>query len=221
VYALTTAAQFIATGAYQCVLVVGADTLSRFLDMQDRTTCVLFGDGAGAAIVRASEEPGGLLSFVLGADGSGAEHLIVPAGGSRCPPDEQSVAARNHSIRMNGREVYRFSTTTPAEALVRAADKADVRIADLDLIVAHQANMRILQTVAHNLKMPEELFYNNIERIGNTSAASIPLALHDAASEGRLPPGALVGLLGFGAGLTWATAIWRWHGLCGHQAPDA
>jgi 3-oxoacyl-[acyl-carrier-protein] synthase-3 len=221
VYGLITAAQFIATGAYRCVLVVGADTLSRYLDMEDRTTCVLFGDGAGAAVLIASDEPGGLLSFILGADGSGAEHLIVPAGGSRCPPGEEVLAARSHFIHMNGREVYRFSISAPAEALVRAADEAGVHVADLDLIVAHQANVRILQTVARNLKVPDDLFYTNLEKLGNTSAASVPLALHDAAADGRLQPGALVGLMGFGAGLTWATAIWRWHGLCGHQSPEA
>lgn len=219
VYGLITATQFIGTGAYRCVLVVGADTLSRFVDLRDRTTCVLFGDGAGAAVVTASDDPGGLISFVLGADGSGAEHLMVPAGGSRSPLTQESLAARENTISMNGREVYRFSTTTPADALVKAAADAGVRVTDLDLVVAHQANVRILQTIARNLGVPEDLFYTNVDRFGNTSAASVPLALCDAAADGRLRPGALLGLLGFGAGLTWATAIWRWHGLCG-QAPS-
>jgi 3-oxoacyl-[acyl-carrier-protein] synthase-3 len=210
VYGLVTASQFIASGAYRRILVIGADTLSRFLNLSDRSTCVLFADGAGAALLEGTEEPGGLLSFVLGADGKGAKHLIVPAGGSRQPTPPETAAAHAHTIHMNGREVYRFSTTTPATALEEAADRAGVRVADLDLVVAHQANVRILQTVAKNLGVPEDRFYTNVERYGNTSAASIPLALCDARREGLIPPGSLVGLMGFGAGLTWATAIWRW-----------
>jgi 3-oxoacyl-[acyl-carrier-protein] synthase-3 len=215
VYGLITASQFIATGAFRRVLVIGADALSRFTNFEDRTTCVLFGDGAGAAVVAASDEPGGLLSFVLGADGSGGEHMLVPSGGSRNPITADSLAAHENTIQMNGREVYRFSTTTPGDALDRAADAAGVRVKDLDLVVAHQANVRILQTVAKNLDVPEGLFYTNMDRFGNTSAASVPLALCDAVAEGRIGPGALVGLMGFGAGLTWATAIWRWQGLNG------
>jgi 3-oxoacyl-[acyl-carrier-protein] synthase-3 len=211
VYALITASQFIAAGAYERILVIGADTLSRFVNFADRTTCVLFGDGAGAALVTATDEPGGLLSFVLGADGAGGPYLMVPAGGSRCPPTPQTLAEGEHTIRMNGREVYRFSTTTPGTALEQAATKAGVRVGDLDVVVAHQANVRILQTVARNLSVPEELFYSNVDRCGNTSAASVPLALYDARADGQIAPGSLVGLMGFGAGLTWATAIWRWH----------
>ena len=213
VYGLITASQFIGTGAYGCVLVIGAEAMSRYLNFDDRSTCVLFGDGAGAAVVAASDEPGGLLSFVLGADGTRGEHLMVPAGGSRCPITPASAASQQNKIQMNGREVYRFSTTTPAEALMRAAEGAGVRVDELDLVVAHQANVRILQTVAKNLNVPEELFFSNVDRFGNTSAASVPLALCDAVHAGRIRPGSLVGLMGFGAGLTWATAIWRWHGL--------
>ncbi len=212
VYGLITASQFIATGAYNTILVIGSETMSRYLNFEDRTTCVLFGDGAGAAVVTGTDEPGGLLSFVLGADGTGGEHLMVPAGGSRCPVTPGSAATQENKIHMNGREVYRFSTTTPAEALTRAAKAAGVRVADLDLVVAHQANDRILQTVARNLHVDEELFFSNVEKFGNTSAASIPLALYDAVAQGRIKAGSLVGLMGFGAGLTWATAIWRWHG---------
>jgi 3-oxoacyl-[acyl-carrier-protein] synthase-3 len=213
VYALITGTQFIAAGAYQHVLVIGADTLSRWLDFTDRTTCVLFGDGAGAAVLSASEEPGGLMSFVLGADGSGGKHLYVPSGGSRRPPTAETVERNEHAIRMNGREVYRFSTTTPADALLRAVEQAGVALTDLDLIVAHQANDRILQTIAHNLDLPEALFFSNVENFGNTSAASVPLALYDACRQGRIRDGALLGMLGFGAGVTWAAAIWRWQGF--------
>lgn len=211
VYALITASQFIAAGAYERVLVIGADAMSRFLNMTDRSTCVLFGDGAGAALVSATDEAGGLLSFVLGADGAGGPHMFVPAGGSRCPVTPESLASRENTIQMNGREVYRFSTTVPAAALEEAAGKAGIGVRDLDIVVAHQANVRILQTVARNLNVPEDLFYSNVERFGNTSAASVPLALYDARAEGRIASGTLLGLMGFGAGLTWATAIWRWH----------
>lgn len=219
VYGLVTATQFLATGAYRNILVIGADTLSRYLDFEDRTTCVLFGDGAGAALVTVSEEPGGLLAFVLGADGAGASHLMVEAGGSRQPPTLETVRARKHAIRMNGREVYRFSTTTPATALSTAAARAGVSVDALDLIVAHQANVRILQTVARNLDVDEQLFYRNVDRFGNTCAASVPLALYDACLDGQLRDGALLGLMGFGAGLTWATAIWRWQGLARPLSP--
>jgi 3-oxoacyl-[acyl-carrier-protein] synthase-3 len=210
VYGLITANQFIAAGAYERVLVIGADTMSRFLNFNDRTTCVLFGDGAGAALLSASDEPGGLLSFVLGADGAGGPHLMVPAGGSRQPLTAEAAAANEHTIRMNGREVYRFSTTVPTTALEEAAARAGTRVADLDLVVAHQANIRILQTAAHNLDVPEDLFFSNVDRYGNTSAASIPLALYDAEMQGLLGVGCRMGLMGFGAGLTWATAIWQW-----------
>jgi 3-oxoacyl-[acyl-carrier-protein] synthase-3 len=213
VYAMITGAQFISSGAYRTVLVVGSDSLCRFLDFNDRTTAVLFGDGAGAAVMQATDDAGGLLSFVLGSDGSGGCHLMVPAGGSLRPPSEETVAQGQHTIQMNGREVYRFSTTTPVTALQEAASGAGIAVADLDLVVAHQANVRILQTMARNLHLPEERFYANMERYGNTSAASVPLALCDAACEGKLPPGSLIGFVGFGAGLTWATAIWRWQGL--------
>jgi 3-oxoacyl-[acyl-carrier-protein] synthase-3 len=213
VYGLVTASQFIAAGAYENVLVIGADALSRSIDFTDRTTCVLFGDGAGAALVAASDEPGGLLSFVLGADGSGGAHMHVPAGGSRTPLTSELLAERANTIRMNGREVYRFSTTVPTTALAEAASKAGVGIGDLDVVVAHQANVRILQTAAKNMGVSDELFYTNLDRYGNTSAASVPLALYEACACGRIQSGSLVGFMGFGAGLTWATAIWRWQGL--------
>jgi 3-oxoacyl-[acyl-carrier-protein] synthase-3 len=213
VYGLITACQFIQTGVHGCILLVGADTLSRFLDLSDRGTCVLFGDAAGAAVIQRTDKPGGLLSFVLGADGSGAEHVIVRAGGSRHPINLQRLQKREHTIRMNGREVYRFSTTVPGAALEQAARDAGATVQDLDVVVAHQANVRILQTLARNLALPEDRFYANVDKVGNTGAASIPLALYDAHEEGRVAPGSLIGLVGFGAGLTWATALWRWHGV--------
>jgi 3-oxoacyl-[acyl-carrier-protein] synthase-3 len=219
VYGLITASQLIQAGVHRTVLVVGADTLSRFLDFTDRTTCVLFGDGASAAVIEASDEPGGLLSFILGADGSGADSVIVPVGGSRHPLGEAEPDRHARSIQMNGREVYRFSTTVPATALQQATCNAGVTTQDLDLILAHQANVRILQTLARNLQLPEERFYVNVDRYGNTCGASVPLALYDAHAEGLIHPGSLLGFLGFGAGLTWAVAIWRWQGLAGARQP--
>lgn len=210
VYGLVTASQFIQTGAYRCVLLVGADLLSRSLDFTDRSTCVLFGDGASAAVVQASDEPGGLLSFVLGSDGSGADHIIVRGGGTRHPRRPGDGNGHSPYIAMNGAPVYRFSTTVPTAALEQAVREAGYTIQDVDLVLAHQANVRILQTAAHNLGVPEERFYANMDRYGNTSAASVPLALYDAVAEGKLASGALVGFMGFGAGLTWATAMWRW-----------
>lgn len=210
VYGLINASQFIQTGAYRCVLVIGADILSRSLNFEDRSTCVLFGDAAGAAVVQATNEDRGLRSFVLGSDGSGAEHVIVHAGGSRLPVTAELSEQREDKISMNGREVYRFSTTVPTAALEEAAQRAGIAVTDLDIVIAHQANVRILQTAAHNLGIPEARVYANMDRYGNTSAASVPLALYDAADEGLIRPGALVGFMGFGAGLTWATAIWRW-----------
>jgi len=215
VYALITASQFIAGGAYRTILVIGSDTLTRYLDFEDRSTCVLFGDGAGAVVLTSSERPGGLLSFMMGADGSGAPYMNVPAGGSRAPLTADTLAGHENKIHMNGREVYRFSTTVPSSALKQAACAADIRVEDLDLVVAHQANIRILQTMSKNLGLPQERFFSNLERYGNTSAASVPLALCDASTAGRIGPGALIGLVGFGAGLTWATAIWSWQGLIG------
>jgi 3-oxoacyl-[acyl-carrier-protein] synthase-3 len=212
VYGLVTATQFIQTGAYRCILLVGSDVLSRSLDFTDRSTCILFGDGASAVVIQASDEPGGLLSFVLGADGAGADHVIVEGGGSRYPLKSGAINGHSPYIAMKGREVYRFSTTVPTAALERAAAQAGHTVQDLDIVLAHQANVRILQTAAHNLGIPEDRFYANMDRYGNTSAASVPLALYDAAAEGRITPGCLIGFMGFGAGLTWATALWRWQG---------
>jgi 3-oxoacyl-[acyl-carrier-protein] synthase-3 len=135
---------------------------------------------------------------------------MVRAGGARNPLTPEGAAAREHTIRMNGREVYRFSISVPTTALEQAAAKAGTTVGALDLVVAHQANVRILQTAAHNLAVPEDLFFSNVDRYGNTSAASVPLALYDARAQGRIRAGTLVGLMGFGGGLTWATAIWRW-----------
>jgi len=210
VYALAVANGLLVSGMYNTALVIGAETLSRIIDWTDRTTCVLFGDGAGAAVLQASSSPGGILSTVLGADGSGGDLLILPAGGSRRPASAETVAQREHYVRMNGREVFRFATRVMAQAAQEAIHMAGLRLEDIDLFVPHQANLRIIEASAKALKVPWEKVFVNLDRYGNTSAASIPIALCEAAETGRLHRGDHVVLVGFGAGLTWAAAVIQW-----------
>jgi len=207
VYALATAHQFIASGTYDNVLVIGAEITSRFVDWEDRTTCVLFGDGAGAIVLQASDAPTGVLSFVLGSDGSGYEALIVPGGGSRHPFCQEILDKRMHYVKMDGRRVFKFAVKTPAEAAVRAIEGSGLSVEDIALLIPHQANVRIIQALAQSLGMPLEKVYINVDKYGNTSAASIPIALCEALEEGRIKEGDHILLLGFGAGLTWAAAV--------------
>lgn len=210
-YGLATGSQFITAGAYRTVLVIGAEVFTRILDWQDRGTCILFGDGAGAVVLRATDQPGGLLSFVLGSDGSGACHLFVPAGGSRVPASAQTVAERQHYVKMAGKEVYRFATAILPESVSQALSKAGLTSEDVDLLIPHQANSRIIDAAARRLKLSREAVFSNLERYGNTSAASVPVALCEAVEEGRIHSGDVVVMAGFGAGLTWGAAVWRWH----------
>jgi 3-oxoacyl-[acyl-carrier-protein] synthase-3 len=210
-YALTTASQFVLSGAHRTVLVVGADVFTRILDWQDRSTCVLFGDGAGAVVLRATDEPGGLLSFVLGSDGSGACSLYVPAGGGRLPTSAETVAERLHYVKMKGRDVFRFATTVVPESVTQALASAGLSTDDVDLFIPHQANTRILDAALRRLRLPESTAFSNVERYGNTSAASVPVALCEALDEGRISAGGTVVMSGFGAGLSWGTAVWRWN----------
>jgi 3-oxoacyl-[acyl-carrier-protein] synthase-3 len=211
IYALATGSQFIATGAYRNVLVIGAEVFTRILDWQDRSTCVLFGDGAGAVVLQPTDEPGGLLSFVLGSDGAGACSLYVPAGGSRQPASAATVAERAHYVKMQGRDVFRFATRVLPESVVQALEAANLRTEDIDVLIPHQANTRIIDHAVRRLKVDEATVFSNVARYGNTSAASIPVALCEAIDEGRVQPGSTVVLSGFGAGLTWGTVVWRWH----------
>ncbi len=210
VYSLATAHQFISAGTYRRVLVVGVELISRAVDWQDRRTCVLFGDGAGAVVLEASERPTGVLDFVLGSDGSGAEALMMPGGGSKQPFDAQVLAERGQFIRMNGNAVLRFAMRKLGPALLEAVEKSGLRIADVDLIIPHQANLRILELIARQNDIPWEKMYVNIERYGNTSAASIPIALSEAVEEGRLQEGNHVAMVTYGAGFTWAALALRW-----------
>jgi 3-oxoacyl-[acyl-carrier-protein] synthase-3 len=211
VYGLVVGAQFIQTGGSRRVLVIGSEVNSRILDWQDRGTCVLFGDGAGAVVLAPTDAPGGLLAFELGADGSRAEALIVPAGGSRAPASQTTVEQRQHYIRMDGPEVYRFSTLIVPAVVERMCASAAIAPSAIDLLIPHQANSRIIQGAARRLALQEGAVFVNLEHYGNTSAASVPIALCEALEAGRLQAGQLLALVGFGAGLTWAGALWRWH----------
>ena len=210
VYGLALAADLVAGGRYQNALVIGAETLSRITDYSDRTTCILFGDGAGAVVLQASDAPGGVLSSELGADGSGGELLILPGGGSVHPATTESVTRRLHFIQMQGRQVFRFATRVMAEASRKALDRAELQIEDVTLFVPHQANDRILQAAARGLGIAEERMFSNLARYGNTSSASIPIALCEAIGQGKIKRDDLIVCVGFGAGLTWAAATIRW-----------
>jgi len=211
VYGLGVGSQLIISGAYENVLVIGAETLSRIMDWTDRNTCVLFGDGAGALLLQASDAPGGVLSFTLGADGSGGDLLMLPGGGSRHPASAETVAQKLHYARMNGREVFRFATRIMGQAAKEAIQAAELKIDDVDLFIPHQANIRIIQSAAKHLGLPMDKVFVNLDRYGNTSCASIPIAFCEAIEEERIKPGDHLVLVSFGAGLTWASAVVQWH----------
>lgn len=210
VYALWIAAQAVETGAYRCVLVIGADILSRQVNWEDRSTCVLFGDGAGAVVLAPVQEPYGVLSGVLGADGTGAPLLNVPAGGTREPLSPDVIARKRHTIQMRGREVFKFAVTIMGEVAVQALEKAGISPEEVSLFIPHQANIRIIQAAAERLNLPMERVFVNVDRYGNTSAASIPIAIYEAWAQGRLKKGDLAVVVGFGAGLTWGACVIRW-----------
>jgi len=212
IYALAMATHAIESGACQYALVIGAETLSRITNWQDRGTCVLFGDGAGAVLLGQAHNPGGILATHLGADGAGADWLILPAGGSRRPASADTVAQNLHTIQMDGQKVFRFAAKIIPDATRKVLEKAGLSIADVDLVIAHQANARILQAAAERLGVPKEKMYANIARYGNTSAASIPIALCEAAEKEQLQPGQRIVLVGFGAGLTWGAVLLEWSG---------
>lgn len=207
VYALTTAQQYIANGVCDNVLVIGVELLSRFLDWEDRSTCVLFGDGAGAVVMQVSEEPAGVLSSVLGSDGSGAEHLILPAGGVAMPPTHETIDQGLHTLKMNGNQVFRFASRIIGKALRQVIREAGITSDDIDLFIPHQANLRIIESAAKYVGFPAEKIFINIDRYGNTSAASIPIALVEAFEQGRARVGDTLAFVAFGAGLSWAAAI--------------
>ena len=209
-FGLSTGAAFIESGAAETVAVIGAEVLSRVLDFTDRSTSVLFGDGAGAVVLRPSDTPG-LIGSVLGTDGKAAEILFIPAGGSARPATAESVAARDHAIRMpSGREVFKRAVTEMAGACRELLDKSGFEPGDVDLLIPHQANSRIMVAVAERLGIGMERAVVDVAEIGNTSAASIPIALDRAWRAGRIAPDALVLLTSFGAGLAWGANLLRW-----------
>jgi 3-oxoacyl-[acyl-carrier-protein] synthase-3 len=204
------AAQSIRTGSIENALVIGSETLSRLVDWDDRTTCILFGDGAGAFVLQASDEPGGILSAVMRSDGSGGNLLAVQAGGSKLPTSHDTIDRKQHLIQMNGREVFRFATRVMASATRESAEQAGWNVEEIDFVIPHQANQRIIESAARGLRLPMDKFIVNLERYGNTSTASIPLAMVEALDDGRIHDGANLVLVGFGAGLTWGALSMQW-----------
>ena len=223
IYALNMAAQAIRSGSIKNALVVGSETLSRFVDWKDRNTCILFGDGAGAFVLQASEQPGGVLSAVMHSDGSGADLLTLEGGGSRHPATEATVHEGRHYIQMDGKEVFRFATRVMASATQEALDAAGLTIEQIQWIIPHQANIRIIQAAARGLRLPMERFIVNLERYGNTSTASIPIAMVEAVECGKIKPGEKLVMVGFGGGLTWGALAAEWTGPIpskGHVRPE-
>lgn len=212
IFALNMGSQAILSGSAQNVLVIGAETLSRLVDWKDRNTCILFGDGAGAFVLQASHERAGLLSAVMRSDGSGSELLSVPGGGSRHPPSLETIQGGLHYIQMNGREVFRFASRVLGQATQDAVAKAGLKMEDIQLVIPHQANQRIIETALKSLDIPLERCVINLDRYGNTSTASIPIATCEALEAGRINAGDKLVFVGFGAGLTWGAAVVQWSG---------
>jgi 3-oxoacyl-[acyl-carrier-protein] synthase-3 len=210
IYALSMGTAMIQSNAIQVALVIGSETLSRFLDDQDRGTYPLFGDGAGAVVLQASQIPGGILATQLGADGSGAEYLSIPAGGSKLPTSQETVDQRQHYIQMNGREVYRFASRVMGRVTKQACAKANVDLNEIDLFIPHQANIRIIKSARKDLKIDEDKVFTNLHKYGNTSTASIPMALCEAIEEGRIQANDKLVMVGFGGGLTWGASVVQW-----------
>jgi 3-oxoacyl-[acyl-carrier-protein] synthase-3 len=208
-YALAQAHGMVSAGLSTNALVIGGDVLSKILNWHDRSTCVLFGDGAGAVVLELVQDEG-FVGFELGADGSGGVHLNLPAGGSRLPPTSETVAAEQHFVSMNGREVFKFATRVLVSSAEKLLDECDTSMDQVEVYVPHQANVRIIEHAARKLGVPEDRVVVNVDRYGNTSSGSIPLALADAVADGRLREGKLVLMTGMGAGLTWGSALMRW-----------
>jgi len=210
VYGVAVAGEMISSGAYDHILVIGAETLSKIADWEDRSTCVLFGDAAGAAIVGPVPENHGIMAYSIGNDGTNADALKIPAGGSRMPTSEETVANRLHYLTMNGPEVFKFAVRAMSDSSEEVVSRTGISMQEVDLVIPHQANLRIIDAAAKRLNIPYDRFLHNLESYGNTSAASIPLALDEAVQSGRIQPGNIVILSSFGAGLSWGTLILRW-----------
>ena len=209
-YAYTVGAQMIAAGQAGKVLVIAAEKFSSLLDWDDRSTAVLMGDGAGAVLLTADAARGELLACTLGTDSSGIESLWIPGGGSARPTSHETVDQKLHYMKMNGQEIYKFGVRIIGESVLEALSRAGLKASDLDMLIPHQANLRIIQSAAKRLNLSMEKVMINIEKYSNTSAASVPIAMVEAEQTGRLQPGMIVALVAFGAGLTWGASILRW-----------
>jgi 3-oxoacyl-[acyl-carrier-protein] synthase-3 len=210
IYALEIAQQFIMSRTYDTVLVIGAEKLSSIIDWKDRNTCVLFGDGAGAAILQSRPDSHGLLTAVMGADGDKADLLFMPGGGSRCPASLDSVQSRQHYLRMEGKETFKQAIQAMETAAEEAMRRCEITIGQIKCVIPHQANRRIIDAVAERLGATPEQLFVNLEKYGNTSAASVAIALDEAVESGRVQQGDLILLIVFGAGLTWGAAVIEW-----------
>jgi 3-oxoacyl-[acyl-carrier-protein] synthase-3 len=225
VYAYATAHAYVTGGLARHALVIGAELLSRFIDYTDRGTCILFGDGAGAVVLSASDEPGGGLGIELTTEPQGAYMIWLPAGGSKSPPSGETLRRGEHFIRMEGKETYRFATKTLASTALTSIERSGLEPSDIDLFIPHQANIRIIEAVAKGLDLPMDKMFTNIDRYGNTSAASVPLALAEAVNGGRVKPGDRLCVVAFGAGFTSGAVTIEWtadpaRGLAGEAAVD-
>jgi 3-oxoacyl-[acyl-carrier-protein] synthase-3 len=223
IYALNMGAQAIRSGSIKSALIIGSETLSRFVNWKDRNTCILFGDGAGAFVLQASERPGGVLSAVMHSDGSGGDLLTLAGGGSHYPASESTLHEGKHYIQMDGKEVFRFATRVMASATLEALDAAGLTVDEIRWVVPHQANIRIIEAAARGLKLPMDRFIVNLDRYGNTSTASIPIAMVEAIEKGQIKNGDKFVMVGFGAGLTWGALAAEWTGPIpskGHAYPE-
>ena len=211
IYALNTGCNMLRSGAYKKALIIGAEKMSSILDFQDRATCVLFGDAASAIIIEASDRAEvGVLGSITGSDGSDPSLLHQPAGGSMIPSSHESIDARQHFIRMNGKEIFKQAVRVMGQVSNDILGQYSLKADQIDLLIPHQANMRIIESLAKRMKLPMEKFHNNLDRFGNTSAASIGLALDEAYRKGRIQSGDLILLVAFGAGLTWGASLIKW-----------
>ena len=209
-YALVTGMQFIKTGTYQRVLIIGADLMSRTVNPADTKTFPLFGDGAGAVVIGPGGEEQGFISYTLGADGHGAELLEQPAGGTRCPATVETIAKNLQYLQMDGRSVFKWAIRTLSDSVNQVLDAASLPADEIDLTIFHQANIRIIDAAANDLGLPADKVFVNLDKYGNTSAASIPLALAEAVEQRLVRPGQNLLISGFGAGLAWGAGVWRW-----------
>ena len=209
-YALVTGMQFIKTGTYQRVLIIGADLMSRTVNPADTKTFPLFGDGAGAVVIGPGGEEQGFISYTLGADGHGAELLEQPAGGTRCPATVETIAKNLQYLQMDGRSVFKWAIRTLSDSVNQVLDAASLPADEIDLTIFHQANIRIIDAAANDLGLPADKVFVNLDQYGNTSAASIPLALAEAVEQRLVRPGQNLLISGFGAGLAWGAGVWRW-----------